>query len=87
MTVPKSLESLEQQRASIATQIAALNDLRLWLDHFHHGPMRQTQLPLSSTPRSRARPQPPPDLQGQRQDLHRIPARPSCRAKSGNRDR
>lgn len=28
MTVPKSLESLEQQRANIATQIAALGDLR-----------------------------------------------------------
>ena len=28
MTVPKSLESLEEQRAGIATQIAALGDLR-----------------------------------------------------------
>lgn len=28
MTFPKSLESLEQQRASIANQIAALGDLR-----------------------------------------------------------
>jgi hypothetical protein len=28
MTIPKSLESLEQQRASIANQIASLGDLR-----------------------------------------------------------
>jgi len=28
MTIPKSLESLEQQRSSIANQIAALGDLR-----------------------------------------------------------
>ena len=28
MTIPKSLESLEQQRANIANQIAALGDLR-----------------------------------------------------------
>ena len=28
MTTPKSLESLEQQRANIANQIAALGDLR-----------------------------------------------------------
>jgi hypothetical protein len=28
MTIPKSLESLEQQRADITTQIAALGDLR-----------------------------------------------------------
>ena len=52
----------------------------LWLDHFYHWPMRQIELPLPSTQRSRPRPQSPHDLQGQRQDCYRIAARPGGNA-------
>ena len=87
MTTPKSLESLEQQRVSITNQIAALGDLRCWIDHFHHWPMWQTQLPLPSAQGSRPRSQSPPDLQDQWQDGYRIPARPVRNAKGRTRNR
>ena len=87
MTIPKSLESLEQQRANIANQIAGLGRLARWLDHIHYRPMWQIELPLSSAQGPRPWPQSPADLQGPWQDGDGGPARSRRNPKGGERNR
>ena len=87
MTIPKSLESLEQQRANIASQIVALGDLRC-------GSITSTTGRCGKPNCHCHQPKDPghgPNLrltyQGRWQDRHRIPARPSRSAQGRKTNR